>query len=255
MLIRYPGAIIAARLLGHRPELHFSDGIDDGFIPVGPWTDVTNHFRREDTLLILARRTRSGATSSCVSSTAVGYRQVALLATIGAMLIGTIMGAVAGYYPAGANRSLAPDGDHDGVPGAAHHRDGVDGRHRLDITFGGLLGQGGVYPCAGLLGVRLVLPGPHQRAKVLSLREKEFVEAAFMTGASDWRIISSHLLPHLIAPIIVLDPRRGGLHSRGGGALVLGVGDQLPTAGGNLLSSAPEFYTSQPWLMLWRAWR
>ena len=32
----------------------------------------------------------------------------------------------------------------------------------------------------------------------------------------------------------------------------LGVGIKLPTASwGNLLSSAPEFYTSQPWLMLW----
>ena len=38
---------------------------------------------------------------------------------------------------------------------------------------------------------------------MLSLREKEFVEAALMTGASDMRIIRSHLLPHLVAPIIV----------------------------------------------------
>ena len=41
------------------------------------------------------------------------------------------------------------------------------------------------------------------RAQVLSLREKEFVEAARMIGASDWKIIRSHLLPHLVAPIIV----------------------------------------------------
>ena len=41
------------------------------------------------------------------------------------------------------------------------------------------------------------------RAQVLSLREKEFVEAARMIGASDARIIRSHLLPHLVAPIIV----------------------------------------------------
>ena len=41
------------------------------------------------------------------------------------------------------------------------------------------------------------------RAVVLSLREKEFIEAARMTGSSDWRIIRSHILPHLIAPIIV----------------------------------------------------
>ena len=41
------------------------------------------------------------------------------------------------------------------------------------------------------------------RAQVLSLREKEFIEAARMTGASDSRIIRSHILPHLVGPIIV----------------------------------------------------
>ena len=41
------------------------------------------------------------------------------------------------------------------------------------------------------------------RGQVLSLREKEFVEAARMTGASDWRIVRSHLLPHLVGPVIV----------------------------------------------------
>jgi ABC-type dipeptide/oligopeptide/nickel transport system permease subunit len=42
-----------------------------------------------------------------------------------------------------------------------------------------------------------------KRAQVLSLREKEFVEAARMIGASDLRIMRSHIIPHLIAPIIV----------------------------------------------------
>ena len=59
------------------------------------------------------------------------------------------------------------------------------------------------------------------RALVLSLREKEFVEAARMVGASDWRIIRSHLLPHLVAPIIVLlDADRRAEHPRRGRALV-----------------------------------
>ena len=41
------------------------------------------------------------------------------------------------------------------------------------------------------------------RASALSLREKEFVEAARMVGASNWRIMRSHILPHLVAPLIV----------------------------------------------------
>lgn len=41
------------------------------------------------------------------------------------------------------------------------------------------------------------------RAQFLALREKEFVEAARMIGATDWRIMRSHLLPNALGPIIV----------------------------------------------------
>ena len=107
-------------------------------------------------------------------------------------------------------------------------------------------------------------PARIMRAKVLSLREKEFVEAALMTGASDLRIIRSHLMPHLAAPIIVYSTLVVASYILAEAALsFLGVGIKLPTSSwGNLLSSAPEFYTSQPWLMLWpglavssRRWR
>ena len=41
------------------------------------------------------------------------------------------------------------------------------------------------------------------RAKVLSLREKEFVEAARSLGASNLRIIVREILPNMLAPVIV----------------------------------------------------
>jgi peptide/nickel transport system permease protein len=41
------------------------------------------------------------------------------------------------------------------------------------------------------------------RGLVLSLREKEFVEAARASGASNWRIIVRHILPNIIGPIMV----------------------------------------------------
>jgi peptide/nickel transport system permease protein len=41
------------------------------------------------------------------------------------------------------------------------------------------------------------------RGLVLSLKEKEFVEAAKAMGASDWRIVSRHLLPNCMGPLIV----------------------------------------------------
>lgn len=41
------------------------------------------------------------------------------------------------------------------------------------------------------------------RASILSLKDQEFVEAARSIGASDFRIITSHILPNCLAPIIV----------------------------------------------------
>jgi ABC-type dipeptide/oligopeptide/nickel transport system permease subunit len=91
------------------------------------------------------------------------------------------------------------------------------------------------------------------RAVVLSLREKEFVEAARMTGASDGRIIRSHILPHLVAPIIVYSTLSiASFIIAEAGLSYLGVGIKLPTASwGNLLQQASDYYTTQPWLMVW----
>ncbi|KHE92189.1 MAG: ABC transporter permease [Candidatus Scalindua rubra] len=41
------------------------------------------------------------------------------------------------------------------------------------------------------------------RGQILSLRKSEFVEAAKMSGASAWKIVFSHLIPHTIGPVIV----------------------------------------------------
>jgi peptide/nickel transport system permease protein len=91
------------------------------------------------------------------------------------------------------------------------------------------------------------------RAQVLSLREKEFVEAARMVGASDWRIIRSHLLPHLVAPIIVYSTLIVANNILlEAGLSFLGIGIPLPTASwGNLLQDASHYYQAQPWLMVW----
>ena len=64
---------------------------------------------------------------------------------------------------------------------------------------------------------------------MLSLREKEFVEAARMIGASDLRIIRSHVLPHLVAPIIVFSTLVvAGYVLAEAGLSFLGLGIKLP---------------------------
>jgi peptide/nickel transport system permease protein len=120
------------------------------------------------------------------------------------------------------------------------------------VTFGFL--QPGVFTLTVVIGVfGWYYPARIIRAVVLSLREKEFVEAARMLGASDARIIRSHLLPHLVAPIIVystLIVAQNVLLEAGLSFLGIGIPLEVPSWG-NLLSTAPEYYLAQPWLMIW----
>jgi peptide/nickel transport system permease protein len=85
------------------------------------------------------------------------------------------------------------------------------------------------------------------RGQVLSLREKEFVEAARSLGASNRRILFKELLPNLVAPLIVysslLIPTNILLEA---GLSYLGVGVRPPTASwGNMISDASN-YLSPP---------
>ena len=91
------------------------------------------------------------------------------------------------------------------------------------------------------------------RAQVLSLREKEFIEAARMVGSSNFRIMRSHLLPHLVGTMIVYGTLTVAINILLESTLsFLGVGLPPPNASwGNMLDEAVQFYTIQPWLIVW----
>jgi peptide/nickel transport system permease protein len=78
------------------------------------------------------------------------------------------------------------------------------------------------------------------RGEILSLREKEYVEAARAAGASGRRIIVRHLLPNTIGPIVVFATLEVGLAILAEATLsFLGAGIQLPEVSlGNLISDA-----------------
>jgi peptide/nickel transport system permease protein len=90
------------------------------------------------------------------------------------------------------------------------------------------------------------------RASFLSLREKEFCEAARALGNRDLRIIFRHLLPNAVAPIIV----QGTLEVANVIILestlsFLGFGIQPPTASwGNMLSNAESNMAIAPWVAI-----
>ena len=90
------------------------------------------------------------------------------------------------------------------------------------------------------------------RGAVLSLREREFVEAARALGASDGVILGRHVLPHLLSPVIVafsLDV--GAKILATAGLSFLGLGTQPPTADwGSMLATGRQFVILSPHVVL-----
>ncbi|MFF6999263.1 ABC transporter permease [Streptomyces sp. NPDC008313] len=90
------------------------------------------------------------------------------------------------------------------------------------------------------------------RGQTLSLREREYVEAARSLGAGRFYILFKELLPNLIAPIIVYATMMIPTNILTEAALsFLGVGVKPPTASwGQMLSSAIDYYSSDPMYMV-----
>jgi len=89
------------------------------------------------------------------------------------------------------------------------------------------------------------------RGQTLSLRETEFVEAARALGASDRRIMFRHILPNLVAPIIVYTTLLIPTTILFEAALsFLGVGVQPPTSSwGAMISDATGIFQTAWWYM------
>jgi peptide/nickel transport system permease protein len=90
------------------------------------------------------------------------------------------------------------------------------------------------------------------RGQVLSLREREFVEAARSLGASTLRILLQHILPNTLAPILVQASfDMGGAILAAAGLSFIGFGAQPPTPEwGVMISEGRKYISTQPWLSL-----
>ena len=90
------------------------------------------------------------------------------------------------------------------------------------------------------------------RGVVLSVREREFVEAARALGSPDRRILGRHVLPHLLSPVVVafsLDV--GAKILTTAGLSFLGLGTQPPTADwGSMLATGRQFVILSPHVVL-----
>jgi peptide/nickel transport system permease protein len=112
------------------------------------------------------------------------------------------------------------------------------GMPQIIVTLGLLL---------GIAGSRII------RSAVVSVRENMYVHAAQSIGATTGRILWRHILPNVMAPIIVLFTTRIGvviLAESGLSFLGLGVPPPAPTWGGMLSGSGRAFMFQGPWLAL-----
>jgi peptide/nickel transport system permease protein len=263
VLSAFVGGPIAAHLLGHSPNQPFTGGLDPKtLLPWGPWTHfkdipypgATGHF--PNVFFVLGSDSSLGRDEFLrLLYGGQASLEVALGATILSIGLGVIFGSIAGYYGGWVDMIVSRMSELVMafpillfiIALASTVGPTLNG-----ITFG-FLGQG-VFTLTIVLAVfGWFYPARIIRAQVLSLREKEFIEAARMVGASDATIIRSHLLPHLVAPVIVLSTIAVAQNVLAeAGLSYLGIGIQPPTASwGNLLADAPQYYLTQPWLMLW----
>ena len=261
LLIAFIGASVASRILGHGPNQPFPEGLDQNLLPVDPWTTVSEapYIGAQGdfgtTLFVLGGdgqvgrdlflRLLYGAQTSL---------EVAILATLFSVTIGVIMGLMAGYFRGWVDTIVSRLTEIVMAFPALLFIIAIAatvGERLNTVTFGVL--APGVFTLVLIFSLfGWFYPARIIRGQVLSLREKEFIEAARMTGAGDGRIMISHLLPHLVAPIIVYSTLivANNIIAEAGLSF-LGVGVQPPTPSwGVILAEGFERVREAPWPVL-----
>jgi ABC-type dipeptide/oligopeptide/nickel transport system permease subunit len=169
---------------------------------------------------------------------------VALIVGLVATTVGAVIGAVAGFFRGWVESVLMRFTDvMITIPTLV-----------IAAVLGRRFGELGLYVFSTVLGLivwtslaRLV------RGEFLSLREKEFVEAARAMGASNSRIIFRHIMPNTLGVIIVNATLTCAIAILLETALsYLGFGVRPPdTSLGLLISQYEAAFTTRPWLFWW----
>lgn len=178
---------------------------------------------------------------------------VATLATVISTVVGVSLGLIAGYSKGLVDSALSFFIDFflsfPFILGALALAPIIATRFGADqdsLRRAELLSLVGVLVIFGWMGLARLI-----RGQVLSLREREFVQAAQVIGVPTWQILFKELLPNLVAPIVVaISLALPGYVAAEAGLSFLGIGLTESPSLGKTVNSASEFFEVYP-LYLW----
>ncbi|MGE3724014.1 MAG: nickel transporter permease [Candidatus Sericytochromatia bacterium] len=167
--------------------------------------------------------------------------RVGLLSVGIALIVGSLIGVIAGYFG--------------GMVGEVLMR-GIDiilafPSILLAILIVAILGPGLNNAMIAIGIVNVPLYARLLRSTTLQVRNQEFIEASHAMGASHTRIIAFHILPNCLSPLIVQATLGiGAAILETAGLSFLGLGAQPPTPEwGTMLSNAKDFIRTAPWTL------
>jgi ABC-type dipeptide/oligopeptide/nickel transport system permease subunit len=231
------------RLVAHPPNAQYSDRLDPTFgTPTGPSWDFL--FGVDTIGSVVFARVLYGARVSLT---------VAVVGTGIALLIGTTLGTLAGYYRGFVDTAISRTVDVMLAFPLLLLALGIASACSLGNGCAGGLIQPGMTTVIGIIVLfNWTYFARLARGQVLSLREKEFVESARATGAGDLSILGREILPNLVTPIVVyaalVIPQTILLEAA---LSYLGVGINPPQASwGQMIAEATPQFDSAWWYFL-----
>lgn len=170
----------------------------------------------------------------------LGFAFLIFVSSIG---IGLIVGTIAGYKGGWIDTVLM------------RFCEGVMAFPNLVLVLGivGVFGPGLIQVVLALMLVQWVYYARMFRSLVVSLKERNFITAARISGSSQWKIIKQHMIPNILPPILVMGTLEMGWAIMDISALsFLGLGIQPPTPEwGAMIHEGKGFIRSHPELMLY----